>query len=219
MGPYKNLKEEQNLFLEQLKKSEYLSSLFYFTGGTLLSSLYLQHRESEDLDFFTGKKYDKQAVYTVVEEISKKLKFKVKSQFIEVVYRFQFESPKGQLLKVDFSYYPFKAIEKRVKIDGLYVDSKTDIAVNKLLVISQRSEVKDFVDLYFLLKSYSIWDLVTGLKQKFNEDPEPLVIASNMTKVQDFTSLPIMLKPLNLTELKKFFFNEAKKLGVKSVGS
>ncbi|MDO8497535.1 MAG: nucleotidyl transferase AbiEii/AbiGii toxin family protein [bacterium] len=219
MGSYKNLKEEQSLFLEQLKESEYLSSLFYFTGGTLLSSLYLHHRESEDLDFFAEKKYDKQAVYTIVEEISKKLKFKVSSQFIEVVYRFQLESPKGQLLKVDFSYYPFNAIEKREKIDDIYVDSKIDIAVNKLLVISQRSEVKDFVDLYFLLKSYSIWDLVTGLKQKFNGDPDPLLIASDMTKVQDFTSLPIMLKPLSLTELKKFFFNEAKKLGLTSVGS
>ena len=43
-------------------------------------------------------------------------------------------------------------------MDNLEIDSLLDIAVNKILTLSSRAEVKDFVDLYFLLQKFSLWD-------------------------------------------------------------
>lgn len=47
----------------------------------------------------------------------------------------------------------FDQIEKtEMFYNGLPVDSIADIAVNKLLTISQRTASKDFIDLYYILK-------------------------------------------------------------------
>ena len=39
-----------------------LSKHFYFSGGTALAHYYLQHRYSEDLDFFSVQEIDVQSV-------------------------------------------------------------------------------------------------------------------------------------------------------------
>ena len=41
----------QKQILDQIGKSQFITSNFYFTGGTVLSEFYLKHRFSEDLDF------------------------------------------------------------------------------------------------------------------------------------------------------------------------
>jgi len=52
MGKNSILNNRQSLILEEFQKSDFLTSKFYFTGGTALSEVYLKHRESVDLDFF-----------------------------------------------------------------------------------------------------------------------------------------------------------------------
>ena len=46
------LTEGQKAFLSHFGKSP-LCKIFYLTGGTALAAFYLQHRFSDDLDFFT----------------------------------------------------------------------------------------------------------------------------------------------------------------------
>ena len=58
MGRGSILTKGQELILGEFKKDDWLSSLFYFTGGTALSEFYLQHRLSDDLDFFTQEAFD-----------------------------------------------------------------------------------------------------------------------------------------------------------------
>lgn len=53
-----NLTLKQRIIFDEFRKSNYLKENFYFTGGTALSAVYLQHRESEDLDFFSGEKFE-----------------------------------------------------------------------------------------------------------------------------------------------------------------
>jgi hypothetical protein len=91
-----------------------------------------------------------------------------------------------------------------------------DIAINKLLTVSQRNEVKDFVDLYYLLDKFSLWDLRSGVKEKFNIETDSILIASDFLKVEDFNFLPRMIKSLDIDELKLFFREKAKELGSKS---
>ena len=93
------------------------------------------------------------------------------------------------------------------------VDSLFDIAVNKLQTIHQRNDVKDFVDLYYLLDKFTIWDLIEGVRVKFRMELDPYTVAADYLKVKNFENLPNMIKKLTLGELKSFFVDRAKELG------
>jgi len=83
---------------------------------------------------------------------------------------------------------------------------------------SQRTDVKDFVDLYFLLKGeFSVWDLIYSLKVKFNIKTEPFLLAEDFLKIEDFEFMPRIIKKLTLNELKLFFREQAKKIGMRMV--
>lgn len=217
MGNDKNFTQEQKIILDQVAKSAYLSEDFYFTGGTALSSIYLQHRLSDDLDFFSVQRFNGQAILALMQEWSSKYNFSFKAESFEVVYIFRLVFENNESLKVDFSYYPYKNLKDFQIRGNLKIDSLTDIAVNKLLTISQRTEVKDFVDLFFLLKQFSLWDLIEGVRIKFKMELEPFILASDFLKVNNFHTLPKMIQPLKLEELKAFFRENAKKLGLQSV--
>ena len=169
------------------------------------------------MDFFTGKDLDTQAILTIVELWRKRYGFAFTSEFLEVVYIFLLTFKNNLTIKVDFGRYPYGKIEEEKIIDGIKVDSLTDIAVNKLSTITQRTAVKDFVDLYFLLKDFSLWDLLEGVRIKFRTDLELFTLASDFLKVERFDYLPKMIKPLTLEELKDFFREKAKEVGKKAI--
>ena len=217
MGKISILTKEQDIILAEIKKSPFLSTNFYFTGGTALSAFYLQHRYSEDLDFFSEKNIDTEAIFTFFQELSRQHDFTFTSEFQEVVYIFLLKFNNTETLKVDFGYYPYKQIEKPKELNGIKTDSLTDIAVNKLLTITQRNTVKDFVDLFYLLEKFTVWELIEGVRLKFKMQLEPFILASDFLKVEDFDYLPRMIKPLTLDELKFFYRQKAKEIGKKSL--
>lgn len=205
----------QKQIFDKVSKDPVLSKQFYFTGGTALSAFYLHHRKSEDLDFFSESYFED----TKIEELIKNL-----SIFFKTPYRFTkkgqvriFEFVKNDklLIKIDFNYYPYKRVEKGKKHLGVEIDSLLDIAINKLLIINQREDVKDFVDLYFLLKDFTIWDLIYGVQTKFRREQDIVLISSDFAKVEEFDFLPEMLVPLNLSDLKEFFKQKAIELAKK----
>lgn len=53
-------------------------------------------------------------------------------------------------LKIEFTLYPFHALKKRVKKQGVLIDSLQDIVAGKIMAMNDRLEPKDFVDVYFL---------------------------------------------------------------------
>ncbi len=50
------LTDHQKKVLELMGKESYFTRRFYFTGGTAPAEFYLQHRFSEDLDFFSERR-------------------------------------------------------------------------------------------------------------------------------------------------------------------
>lgn len=217
MGKNSILTDKQRIILEEISRNRTLCDRFYFSGDTALSELYLQHRYSDDFDFFSLQKFDQRMIFSFLTELSKKLNISFNSQFIEPVYSCTLKFPGKYLLKLDWAYYPYKQLEKGGKFNNLEVDSLLDISVNKLLTITQRAEVKDFVDLFFLLKKFTVWDLIEGVKSKFKMETEPLTLASHFILAEDFDFLPRMIVPLTLTDLKNFFLLQAKSLGKTAV--
>jgi len=218
MGKISILTKNQREILDQIATYSFIKDNFYLTGGTALAEFYFSHRFSEDLDFFTEKKYDTLLISNYIRELGKSLNFTFESELIEHLYRFKLKLPDNDLIKLDFSYYPGKRVEKGNSYKDLAIDSLMDIAINKLSTIQQRDQVKDYVDLYFLLEKLSLWDLVEGVKIKFRMDIEPWILASDMIYyVEKFETLPRMIKPLTLDKLKKFYRKLAVDLGKKSV--
>lgn len=207
------LTREQEIILREFSKNSRLRKQFYLTGGTALSAFYLHHRFSEDLDFFTQKQFENAEVVDFVEKIRTLLKLEVR--FTQVYETRMFELVKaGKLItKLDFGFYHYPRIAKGKLIDNIDIDSLLDIAINKLFTINQRMQVKDFVDLYFLLKKFTIWDLMEGVNKKFKLKIDPVLVASDFLRVNSFENMPRMIEPLTLEQLKDFFINRARELG------
>lgn len=218
MGEMPIFTPEQKLVFDQVRESDFLRKNFYFTGGTALSVFYLQHRYSEDLDFFSENEFSYEEILSQVQKWAQKLNFSFKAESKEVVKMFFLDFENGVNLKIDFGYYPYKRVEKGLIDDGLEIDSLLDIAINKLSTVNQRSSAKDFVDLYYLLQKFTLWDLIEGVKIKFRMELDPWLLVSDLEYVAwGLETLPKMIKPLTLDELKTFFREKAKELGKRAV--
>ena len=202
----------QQQFLDEVRQEPYLIEKFYLTGGTALAACYLNHRESEDIDLFTDSSFEESSVIASMSRIATRLHVKSTLAKIHERLRYDLAFPDRQLLKIDFVFYDFKHIEPVNHLDSLVVDSIEDIAVNKLLALSQRTASKDFVDLFFLLKKYTMWDLRHGVEHKFKLDIDSFYLSALFAKVEDLTDMPLMKKKLSLEVLKKFFLKEARTL-------
>lgn len=211
------LTDKQKLILKLFGEDKYLRETFYFTGGTALSVYYLNHRYSEDLDFFSEENFNVDDVIKRLRSWGEKYNFIFEHTTVVETHIFMLKFKKGDNVKVDFNYYPVKPLKKYVIFDKIRVNSLFDIATNKLLTITSRTEVKDFVDLYFLFKKFTTWDLIEGLRVKFRFKNEPIFLATDFANVKKFTSMPRMIKPLKLEALKEFFTKKAEQMVSRSV--
>lgn len=207
----------QRLVFNEFSKNKTLRKKFYFTGGTALAAFYLNHRESEDLDFFSESNFENPLTDKFIDHIASILKSNVRLTQINDTRIYELSEGKKLIIKIDFNFYPYNRLKKGLKFQGVDIDSLLDIAINKLQTIVSRTQVKDFVDLYFLLQKFSFWDLLYGVKKKFRLDDDLVLLSSNFLKVEEFDTLPKMLVPLTLKQLKDFYREMAKKIGMRVV--
>lgn len=205
----------QEIVFSEFSQNNALREKFYFTGGTALSVFYLNHRISQDLDFFSEKNFENELVTAFVRNLAQKYDLEERFTQIEQMRIFNLLKEGVEVAKIDFVYYPFKRLKQGERQAGVEIDSLTDIAVNKLISINQRTDVKDFVDLYFLKDQFVVWDLIVGVKTKFGFELDPILLASDFMKVEEFDFLPKMLLPLKISDLQAYFKKEAKGLGKK----
>ena len=216
MGKIQIITPKQKKLLLGLSQSK-LRKSFYFTGGTVLSAYYLQHRYSDDLDFFSEGEVDFDSTLAFMEKMAKSELFTFTMQKKVVVQMFFLTYKDGSSFKVDFAYYPYRRIQKGRNEGNVSIDSLLDIGVNKTVAVLQRSDVKDFVDYYYLEQKFGLWDLTQGARVKFNMELDPILFASDLLKVEDFTFMPKMIAPLTLATLKNFFRSRAKEVGKRAL--
>lgn len=197
----------QDKFLEIFFSSP-LGKSFYLTGGTALARFYLYHRESIDLDFFTQEQnLDFNNLNTFVNNIGQKMGLKVDQQVLaETFLQYIFKAPNGDILKTDFvKEIPVHFGKIKIK-EKIRLDSLENIAVNKILAIFGRTEPKDFVDLYFLLKdkNFKLKSLIARAKKKDLGLTE-FYLANSISQAENLTKTPVMLVSFNFAEMKKFY--------------
>ncbi len=205
------LTKQQILALKLIAKTN-LAKKFYFSGGTVLAYYYLQHRKSEDLDFFSQEEFNPQPIIVALKSFKKDLKFSsidFQNSFNRNLFFLRFDN--DYILKLEFTYYPFEQVKKPKLRDGLLVDSAIDIAVNKLFTIAQKPRGRDYFDLYCLIQKYKyeIEKLRMMAKQKFDWHVDPLQLASKFNEVDKHLDDPIIIKEIQKNKLVRFFQKEA----------
>lgn len=176
---------KQSHFLELAKKDSWLTKNFFLSGGTALSEFYLHHRLSKDLGFFSQKEMSHRSIRSFLRKVSPKLGIKsFKFREIFGIHTSILKFNKNQNLKVDFSYYPFPPIERWTFMEKLKVASIYDIAVDKLHSIFNRSQARDFIDFYFILKEkgYRLEKILKDIRVKFDVFLEPGSLSSQFLK-------------------------------------
>jgi predicted nucleotidyltransferase component of viral defense system len=185
---------------------------FYLTGGTALAAYYLQHRISDDLDFFSADEFEADFLRTFIERVKIDLgaaEVRFEKLYDRYIFFLRLEPEE---FKIEFTRYPFPQLEPPQTKNGIRVDSFRDIAANKIMTILDRLDPKDFVDLYFILQQRKLKDAVLDAEKKFGVKIDPLFLGGELMKYRRIAALPKMIKPLDATKLKTFFENLAQTL-------
>jgi hypothetical protein len=143
------------------------SGRFYLTGGTALSEFYLGHRLSHDLDFFTCEAGLIVPFSLAMEsELRKKGLSLAASRRFETFAELEFEEEEEKTVFHLALDSPFRFAPPVESDHGIKVNDYTDIVVDKLLAFFGRSEPRDAVDVFFILKREAFWKLVALAQEK-----------------------------------------------------
>ena len=209
------LSKNQINLLKLLSNEKLISDSFYLSGGTALAEFYLQHRLSEDLDFFSEQEFDPIFISSTFKKIQNKagiIKVNYEQSFNRNLF---FLELKEDNIKTEFTYFPFTRIESKKQFGNLFIDSLIDIAVNKLFTIYQNPRSRDLIDLYLILmqeKSWNVDDLIKKAQVKFDTYINPLQLSSQFIKCEVLKDYPNMIQKIDEKKWQSFFMREAKRL-------
>jgi len=168
---------------------------FTLVGGTALSLQY-GHRMSIDLDFFGNVNFldDK----LISEQFASIGNAELVNQSSVMLGFFINE------IKVDVVKYKYDFIEKPITEGIIRLAHPKDIGAMKLAAISGRGKRKDFYDLYYLLRDYSLEDLISFNKKKFPDSNEMIIIKSlGYFDDADLDQQPILMEQVSWSTVKK----------------
>jgi len=161
--------------------SPYLD-LFYLAGGTGLA-LQLGHRRSDDMDFFSDRLFNTDAMLSLIP-VDKVLFTALGTVHCEV-----------KDIRISLLYYDVRLSHPPLSWHGINVAHIQDIAAEKIKTISQRGSKKDFIDLYAVLKMrYSVPEVCEFFKNRFRKaDINFYHVLKSLTFFEDAEQEPLPL--------------------------
>jgi hypothetical protein len=129
---------------------------YYLAGGTAIA-LQLMHRKSIDFDLFTARDIEQGKVLQRLNRDKIQSILVDKSTELTLLY----DGIKLTFLKYDFPFTP------EVDVSFLTCLSLIDLAATKAYTLGRRSKWKDYVDLYFLIKKFSLTEVVMRSQEKY----------------------------------------------------
>ena len=192
---------------EIFKKLDKFSD-FYLVGGTALA-LQIGHRISVDFDLFTEK--------DITHQHLNKVRRVFKGSKIEIIVKHSEQlSVTVDNIKLDFVKYPFPLLLKLVKYQGVNFVKIKEIALMKAYAMGRRETLKDYVDLYYILKGkYVTLEKIIKLSQKkYKDEFNPRLFLEQLIYLEDVGDMQIsfLKKAIGKQEMEKFFRNEVKKI-------
>ncbi len=186
----------------------------YLTGGTALSRFYLHHRLSEDIDLFANV----ETIRTVIPALTRaveKLGYEVRIDTATASFGRLFVPLEGEKeLKIDI-VIDYPVLEDPIVIQGFYIDTLTNIAVNKITAFvykesrdkpssfEDRAELKDLVDLYCMVreKRIDLEEILELADKKRVPVPYESLLAINTTGL---TGSVLLLRNIQIKDLNEF---------------
>ncbi len=181
------------------------SDCFYLSGGTALSRFYYDHHYSDDLDFFfRGDAFSRDEFFVAYRAVVARLarSFRVEVTIDGELFKRLFVR-RGEIeLKIEFIFENYPHIGEYEAKSGYLVDSRENLATNKITAVQDLKTVKDFVDLYFLLKNFDFEQLIRNAALKIVPlDYEGTVLAFGDTMPE---GVVLMKRPLEVLALNTF---------------
>lgn len=184
--------------LRSLSDEKFLKD-FRLVGGTSLA-LQIGHRISIDLDFFgvgSHLGFTAEDIGTEIEVVNKTKT--ILNTFIKNI-------------KVDFVSTPYPFISEPLVYENISLASMKDIGAMKLSAITGRGSKKDFVDIHFLLKQFSLRELLGFYSRKY-QDASMFLLYKSLLYFDDADQepLPKMTSHIIWDEIKESIQKEVKK--------
>lgn len=163
-------------------------------GGTSLALQY-GHRQSIDLDFFGKPRVSQEDILEMTRRIGE-LKILNRTQSI-----LQLVLNGVKVDVVDYSCYDW--MDSPVMEDGLVLASPKDIAALKVNAIEGRGTKKDFVDIYELLKHYSLSEILDFYIKKYpNYSIFRALLSLTYFEDAENQAMPVMMSPESWESIK-----------------
>ncbi len=197
---YKTIEPETLGVLRKIQQIEELSNV-RLVGGTALA-LQIGHRKSIDIDLFGTIKADNIAIIQKLKEIGKVIIIQ-NSKNINIYL--------VNNIKVDIVNYPYPWLKNEKVEDNILLADIKDIAAMKISAITGRGTKKDFIDLYFLLKRYTLKEILDFYMQKYDDASMFMAIKSlAYFKDADENEQPEMIIQAEWNEVKRTIETELK---------
>lgn len=183
----------------------------YLAGGTALA-LHLGHRISVDLDFFTQDRLDENVL---AADLNRLPEFLEEGKAWKTVW--------GKIGETKFSlfYYKYPLLSPTGQFMGINVSDTKDIAAMKIQALGDRGTKRDFIDLFFLSKVYSLDEMLGFYNRKYGDLKDKtyhLVRSFDYFSDAEDENLPRMLTDISWGEIKAFFHQESMRLSKSKLG-
>lgn len=186
---------------------------FYLTGGTALAAFHLHHRISIDLGLFTLDDLALREADLLLPQLAEDSGCRLGATRRTEHYREVFFEPSAaDPLKIDLVRDFGPQYGEHLKFNQVIVDSIENIGANKLTAVLGRTEPKDFVDLYFILRAGYDFDDLLAKAQTKDLGLLPFYLAGSLRQVRNFRRLPATTPPLTPGELQQFILALADRL-------
>jgi len=150
-----------------LKELSFLNQYGFYLAGDTALALQMGHRTSVDFDFYTQKIFDSNIIIKVLKRKFQTKVFMLRENTLGVM---------ANDIEVTFFKYPYNLICKTITLEGIKIASIKDIAAMKVVAIVQRGTQRDFVDIYYLLKNYTLLEILRWTHEKYPEISMPLCL-------------------------------------------
>lgn len=189
--------------LELLKTLQSLPFLdkFYLEGGTAIAL----HRMSIDLDLFSFEDFNAAELHDKVKDRYENIEEAIMSN----VTLFCFINK----IKTDFIRYKYPPQSPTIMEEGIRLLALDDLVPMKLSAIAGRGKKKDFYDVYFLLKHYSIYQMIELYEAKFKA-ASVFHLLKSLVYFEDAEpdAAPILFEKTSWTTVKKTIRQKVSKL-------
>ncbi len=189
---YKILNKKRREILPLFKQ---IRSNFYLAEGTGLALL-IGHRDSIDFDFFSSDKFSTEKIFNYFKNKNKHKVIKTQEEKDTLSIQINKE------INVSFFFHPYKLLKKPHDEKNLRIASINDIGAMKLNAITGRASIKDYVDLYYILKEIKLKKLIKQTTEKYPNINTQLVLKS-LVYFKDIKEEPILFKKDKKVEQKE----------------